>query len=68
MEHTGGDGMGRICECSGAAMMVNATFSMLRKGGHMTFVGLPKEPLHVENVLQDVGKVIGILYQKLSSV
>lgn len=55
MEFTNGDGMGRICECSGASVMVNSTFSMLRKGGQMTLVGLPKEPLHVENVLQDVG-------------
>lgn len=54
LEFTNGDGMGRICECSGASSMVNLTFSMLRKGGQMTLVGLPKEPLHVENVLQDV--------------
>ena len=55
MEHTGGVGMGRICECSGASVMVNSTFSMLRKGGQLVLVGLPKQPLHVENVLQDVG-------------
>lgn len=54
MEFTNTDGMGRICECSGAPIMVNASFSMLRKGGHMVFVGLPQKPLHVENVLQDV--------------
>lgn len=51
---TEGVGMGRICECSGAAMMVNATFPMLRKGGQLVLVGLPKQPLHVDNVLQDV--------------
>ncbi|KAJ8319291.1 hypothetical protein KUTeg_004382, partial [Tegillarca granosa] len=29
MEFTNTDGMGRICECSGAPIMVNASFSML---------------------------------------
>lgn len=56
MEFTGGDGFGRVCECSGAPVMVNASFSFLRKGGTMVMVGLPKQPLHVENVLQDVGR------------
>ncbi|XP_041363511.1 L-threonine 3-dehydrogenase-like [Gigantopelta aegis] len=54
MKHTDGLGIGRICECSGAPTMVNSSFGMLRKGGHIVMVGLPKEPLHVENVLQDV--------------
>ena len=58
MKHTEGLGIGRICECSGAPIMVNSAFGMLRKGGHIVMVGLPKEPLHVENVLQDVGKAI----------
>ncbi|XP_050392902.1 L-threonine 3-dehydrogenase [Patella vulgata] len=51
---TEGVGMGRICECSGASPVVNAAFSMLRKGGHIVMVGLPKSPLHVENVLPDI--------------
>nr|KAG5703162.1 hypothetical protein BaRGS_027327 [Batillaria attramentaria] len=29
-------------------------FSMLRKGGQVCMIGVPKQPLHVENVLQDV--------------
>jgi D-xylulose reductase len=56
MDFTNGDGMGRVCECSGAPVMVNSSFSYLRKGGTIVMVGLPKQPLHVENVLQDVGK------------
>ncbi|ESO84227.1 hypothetical protein LOTGIDRAFT_184303 [Lottia gigantea] len=51
---TNGVGIGRLCECSGASSMVNSSFSMLRKGGHIVMVGLPKEPLHVENVLTDI--------------
>lgn len=54
MEYTNGDGFGRVCECSGAPVMVNASFSLLRKGGTIVMVGLPKEPLHVDNVLQDI--------------
>ncbi|KAL8585037.1 hypothetical protein ACOMHN_043673 [Nucella lapillus] len=54
MKLTDGVGVDRICECSGVSSVVNSTFSMLRKGGHMCLVGLPKQPLHVENVLQDI--------------
>ena len=53
--------MDRICECTGVPPVVNSTFSMLRKGGHLCLVGLPKQPLHVENVLQDVGQCRGWL-------
>ena len=55
MELTDGIGIGRICECSGASQMVNTCFSYLRKGGRAVLIGLPKQPLHVENVLQDIG-------------
>ncbi|XP_076822977.1 L-threonine 3-dehydrogenase-like isoform X1 [Clavelina lepadiformis] len=54
MKITSGVGIGRICEASGAASMLNGCFSYLRKGGRITLVGLPKKPLHVENVLQDI--------------
>ncbi|XP_005101843.1 L-threonine 3-dehydrogenase [Aplysia californica] len=54
MELTNGVGMDRICECSGFPPVVNASFSLLRKGGTIGLVGLPKQPLHVENVLQDI--------------
>ncbi|CAL1527444.1 unnamed protein product [Lymnaea stagnalis] len=53
-EFTSGVGMDRVCECSGNSAMVNASFSYLRKGGYISLVGLPKQPLHVENVLQDI--------------
>ena len=56
MSHTNGVGMDCVCECSGASPMVNSSFSLLRKGGHIGLVGLPKQPLHVENVLQDIGE------------
>ncbi len=56
MKETNGDGMGKICEMSGSDVMVNSLFSMLRKGGDVVLVGLPKKPLHVEEVLKDVGR------------
>lgn len=56
MELTDGVGMDRICECSGVPSVVNSTFSLLRKGGQVMLVGLPKQPLHVENVLQDISE------------
>ncbi|ELU05464.1 hypothetical protein CAPTEDRAFT_157510 [Capitella teleta] len=54
MRETQQNGIGRICEMSGAASMVNNMFSLLRKGGHVVMVGLPKTPLHVENPLPDI--------------
>lgn len=54
MNLTDGVGVDRICECSGVPPVVNSVFSMLRKGGHVCLIGLPKQPLHVENVLQDI--------------
>lgn len=54
MELTDGNGIDRICEASGSAFMLNSCFSYLRKGGKVTVIGLPKAPLHVENVLQDI--------------
>ncbi|KAM7430023.1 hypothetical protein ABFA07_019211 [Porites harrisoni] len=51
---TSGDGIGCLLECSGAAPLVNNCFSLLRKGGRVVLVGLLKQPLHVENFLQDV--------------
>ena len=55
MSETGNVGIGRIVEMSGAPVMANTMFSMLRKGGVVVMVGLVKQPLHVENVLQDIG-------------
>ena len=55
MSETANVGIGRIVEMSGAPVMANTMFSMLRKGGVITMVGLVKQPLHIENVLQDIG-------------
>ncbi|XP_022780397.1 uncharacterized protein LOC111321701 isoform X1 [Stylophora pistillata] len=54
MRETSGDGIGCLVECSGAAPLVNSCFSLLRKGGRVVLVGLLKQPLHVENFLQDI--------------
>jgi threonine dehydrogenase-like Zn-dependent dehydrogenase len=54
MRETGGNGVGRLVEATGAASMVNASFSLLRKGGRIVLIGLPKEPLHVERPLEDM--------------
>jgi 2-desacetyl-2-hydroxyethyl bacteriochlorophyllide A dehydrogenase len=51
---TEGIGISRICEMSGAESMINGLFSLLRKNGQVVLVGLPKTPLHVENVATDI--------------
>ncbi|WAQ96179.1 TDH-like protein [Mya arenaria] len=38
MELTDWTGIGRICECSGVAAMVNSCFSYLRKGGRVVLI------------------------------
>ncbi|XP_065067664.1 L-threonine 3-dehydrogenase-like [Rhopilema esculentum] len=53
-KETDGNGAGRILEASGAQPLVNESFQLLRKGGRCVFVGIPKEPLHVENVGRDI--------------
>jgi len=54
MELTSGAGVGRICDCSGNATMINNCFSYLRKGGQVVLIGLPKQPIHIENPLPDM--------------
>jgi len=51
---TNGDGAGCLIECTGAPPLVNAMFSFIRKGGRMVLVGVPKAPLHVEDVINDL--------------
>lgn len=58
MELTSGAGVGRICECSGNAAMINSCFSYLRKGGQVVLIGLPKQPIHIENPLPDIGNML----------
>ncbi len=40
----------------GGNMIVYSMFSMLCKGAHVVIGGLHKKPLHVENVLPDIGE------------
>lgn len=54
MELTGGAGVARLVEASGAPPMVNTCFSLLRKGAKLVLIGLPKSPIHVEDPLRDV--------------
>lgn len=54
LSETNNNGIGNIVECSGAPILVNNSFSFLRKGGSIVMIGLPKAPLHVENVLNDI--------------
>lgn len=51
---TNNDGVGCLLEASGAQPLVNNCFQMLRKGGTVVLIGIPKSPLHVENVGRDV--------------
>jgi 2-desacetyl-2-hydroxyethyl bacteriochlorophyllide A dehydrogenase len=54
MRETSGNGVGRLVEATGASVMVNNCFSLLRKGGHVALIGLPKEPIHIDRPLEDV--------------
>merc|ERR1712045_588596 len=54
MKLTDGNGIARLVEASGFPPVVNSCFSMLRKGAHLVLIGLPKQPIHIENPLPDV--------------
>jgi len=54
MKLTNGNGVARLVEASGATPMVNSCFSLLRKGAHLVLIGLPKQPIHIEQPLPDV--------------
>jgi threonine 3-dehydrogenase len=51
---TNGIGAGCCIECSGASSNCNGMFKLIRKGGRLVLVGLPKTPLHVEDVIVDL--------------
>ncbi|ETO29941.1 hypothetical protein RFI_07179 [Reticulomyxa filosa] len=63
MKLTNGIGVQAMIECSGISEVTNMSFSLLRKGGHIVLVGLPKQPLHVENVLKNM-YIIHVLQKK----
>lgn len=55
MKETKGDGIGCVVECSGAKPLVNGgIYTILRKGGRILMLGLPKQALHIENPLPNV--------------
>ena len=54
MSMTDNVGVGRIIECSGDSKTITQIFGCLRKGGAITLVGLPKESLKIDNVLEDL--------------
>jgi len=54
MELTGGVGVARLVEATGAPPVVNNCFSLLRKGAQLVLIGLPKSAIHIENPLPDV--------------
>lgn len=54
MKLTNGDGVPRIAECSGNNDVITSCFKMLRKGGKMVLVGLPKQPVVISEPLQDL--------------
>jgi threonine dehydrogenase-like Zn-dependent dehydrogenase len=53
-KETNGDGVGRILDATGSAPLVNKCFKLLRKGGYVCLVGLPKEPLFIEDPLPNI--------------
>lgn len=54
MKETAGNGVGRLFEATGSAPMINNCFSLLRKGGKIGLIGLPKAPIHIEDPLPNV--------------
>ncbi|XP_003382382.1 PREDICTED: uncharacterized protein LOC100635091 [Amphimedon queenslandica] len=54
MQETSNNGIGRLLDATGVVPMINNCFSLLRKGGSIVLVGLPKEPLHIEDPLPNV--------------
>lgn len=53
MDVTKGDGMGCLLECSGAQTLINNSFQLMRRGGSMAFIGIPKTPIQIEKAGQN---------------
>jgi len=51
LRETDGDGAGAWIEASGANSIINEGFTMLRKGGRVLLLGVPKAAIHVDNPL-----------------
>lgn len=54
MKETDGNGVGRLLDATGFAPLINTCFTLLRKGGAVVLVGLPKDPIHIEDPLPNV--------------
>ena len=51
---TSGDGVARLVEATGAPPVVNNCFRLLRKGGKVVLIGIPKAPIHIEDPMPNV--------------
>ena len=51
---TSGDGVPRLVEATGAPPVVNNCFRLLRKGGKLVLIGIPKAPIHIEDPMPNV--------------
>jgi len=54
MRLTNGDGVPRLVEASGNAQVVNSCFKLLQKGAELVFIGLHRQPFHVDDFLNDI--------------
>ena len=57
MKRTGDAGFDRVCEASGHGPTLEKSFKLLKKGGKLGIVGIPKTPISIENPLPDLGKI-----------
>ena len=46
--------MPRLVEASGNAQVVNSCFKLLQKGAELVFIGLHRQPFHVDDFLNDI--------------
>ena len=51
---TSGNGVPRLVEATGAPPVVNNCFRLLRKGGKVVLIGIPKAPIHIEDPMPNV--------------
>ena len=51
---TSGHGVPRLVEATGAPPVVNNCFRLLRKGGKVVLIGIPKAPIHIEDPMPNV--------------
>ena len=58
MKRTGDAGFDRVCEASGHGPTLEKSFKLLKKGGKLGIVGIPKTPISIENPLPDLGKIL----------